>query len=246
MIRAILFTLGIFSTVLVLAEVSAVGLLWSRGLLTPTSLREVRLALSGQSITEPLVDEEVMEKNAASEAEIREQRIRRALELDARENELSLLKRMTTETANRLISDRQSFDQLKDQFRTELSALQAQTTAAATEQTRAILLASPPEEAVRDLQGLSVTEGVDLLRGLPEKSIARILLAFQTDPQTAARGMELFKGIYRGDPNRQLIDSALRELDPNSPLLTTPTTGGSATPSTPPTATPPTTGGPTP
>ncbi len=227
MLRALLYMVGIFSTVLVLAEVSAVGMLWSRGHLTPQSLREIRLALSGQSVTEDESGEEVTDTVQTSEAEVRELRIRRALELDSRENELSLLKRMTTETANRLISDRQSFDQLKDEFRAELSTLLEQTTAAATEQTRTVLLASPPDEAVKRLMGLTKDEGVNLLRGLPEKSIARILLAFQQDPQAVTRGQELFESLYRGDPNRKLIDDTQQQLDP-PPTTAAPPTGAAA------------------
>ncbi len=216
MLRALFMLMGIFSTVVLLAEVSAVGLLWSRGYLTPQTVRDVRLALSGQSISEPHAAEEVTEKPTTSEAEIREARVERVLELEARENELSLLKRMATDTANRLISDRQSFDQLKDEFRAELKRLQEQTTTAATEQTRAVLLASPPEEAVKRLMALTLPEGVDLLRGLPEKMIAKILLAFQLNPQTAERGQELFQALYRGDPNRQVIEQALDELSQNA------------------------------
>lgn len=222
MLRALLMLTGIFSTVVLLAELSAVGLLWSRGYLTPQTVRDVRLALSGQTIAEVEVGEEVTEKKTTSEAEIREARVERVLELEARENELSLLKRMATDTANRLISDRQEFDQLKEEFRAELKQLKEQTVTAATEQTRAVLLASPPEDAVKRLMALTLPEGVDLLRGLPEKSIAKILLAFQQNAQTAERGQELFQALYRGDPNRKVIEDAIQQLTKNAGEVTPP------------------------
>ncbi len=169
MIRALLFTCGIFATVLLLAEGCVVGFLWYRGHLTPQTIREIRLTLSGQQIVEPALAADPAVVKVVSETDVLQARVQRVLELEAREKELTLLKRMTTETANRLISDRAAFDQLRTDFRDELNRLQEQTVSTATEQTRAILVASPPEEAVKRLMPLTTTEGVDLLRGLPEK-----------------------------------------------------------------------------
>lgn len=213
MVRAVAVMLGILAGVIVLAEVSLLGLLWARGSLTSQSLARVRVALSGQPAESAAKPQQPAAGTAPSEEQIRELRVRRILELEARENELTLLKRMTTDTANRLISDRQAFDELKESFRNELQQLQEQTTSAATEQTRTVLLAMPPEAAVERLMGLTVPEGVDLLRGLPEKSIARILQGFQGDPRTAGHGQKLFEGIYRGDPNRQIIGDTLDQLN---------------------------------
>lgn len=217
MIRALLVTVGVFATLLVLAECLVVGMLWSRGNLTAQSLQEIRLALSGRSRVDTAADESAATVTLPSEVEIREARIRRVLEIEARETELSLLKRMTTETANRLIADRQAYDEVRADLRAELERLREQTISEATEQTRAVLLSSPPEEAVTRLMGLTVTEGVDLLRGLPEKAISRILQAFAADPKTTERGQTLFEGLYRGDPQRTAIENAARELDGRLP-----------------------------
>ncbi|OYW12943.1 MAG: hypothetical protein B7Z55_17680, partial [Planctomycetales bacterium 12-60-4] len=78
-----------------------------------------------------------------------------------------------------------------------------------------VLLATPPEDAVKRLMALTLPESVNLLRGLPEKSIAKILLAFQLNPQTIERGQELFQALYRGDPDRELIEQALEDLKTN-------------------------------
>ncbi len=212
MIRALLAMIGIFATVLLMAEALALGLLWSNGHLNSRSLREIRLALTGQSIAAPVEEAPEPSPAAPSEAEIQEVRINRVLSLEARETELTLLKRMTTETANRLISDRQAFDQLRSEFQAELARIQDQTVSAATEQTRAVLIASPPEESAKRLMGLTTAEGVGLLRGLPEKAIARILQAFADEPKYSARGQELFEGLYRGDPQRMVIDDTVQGL----------------------------------
>lgn len=214
MIRALLAIVGIFSTVALLAEFAVVGWLWTQGTLTPSTLQEVRLALSGQPSAEPELEPENAQTSQPSQSEIHEARVIRILDLESRENELSLLKRLTSESANQLISDRRSFDELKAQFRSELEGLRQQTEDAATEQTRAILLATPPEDAVKRLMGLTTAEGVGLLRGLPEKSIAKILLAFQTDLQTAPRGQELFEALYHGEPTRSVIENSLNRLEP--------------------------------
>ena len=121
---------------------------------------------------------------------------------------------MTSETAIQLISDRQAFDQLKTEFRAQLESSQEQSRSEASEQVRTILLATPPEEAVQRLMPFPLENAVDLLRGLPEKTIARILQAFQLDPKTATRGQELFEALYRGEPNRTLIQDTLQKVDP--------------------------------
>ncbi|MBI1345896.1 hypothetical protein GC163_06365 [bacterium] len=220
MIRAIFATIGIFSTVILLAQVSALGLLWSRGYLSASTLREIRLAI--QQDTESEVDAEKEDKvpDMPSETEVKEARVVRVLDLQVRENELSFLKRMTTESANQLISDREAFDELKTGFRQELDRLKADSTAASTEQIRTVLLASPPEESVNRLMGLTVEEGTNLLRGLPEKSIAKILQAFQLDAKSVERGKELFEALYRGEPERSLIQKTMDQLEtaPGEPI----------------------------
>lgn len=216
MIRTLLVLTGLFSTVILLAEVLAAGVLWSRGHLTPTTLREIRLAIAqpGEAVAEETPETTAAEEISAEE--VRQARVKRVLDLDSRETELTTLKRLTTEAANQLISERRAFDQLKDDFRKELEALAVRTRDEATEQTRAVLLAVPPEEAVQRLLGLTKDEAVDLLRGMPEKSIARLLSAFERDPKAIQRGQELFEALYRGRPTQPTIDKAREGLDPGA------------------------------
>jgi hypothetical protein len=216
MLRALLSIVGIFSAMALLAEFTVVGWLWIQGSLNAGSMKEIRLALTGQTAAESAEAAEAVQSSQTSQDEIQEARVIRVLELESRENELTLLKRMTSDSANELISDRKSLDELKARFRAELEQLRQQAEDGSTEQTRAILLASPPEEAVNRLMGLTSQEGVGLLKGLPEKSISRILQAFQADPETQKRGQELFEGIYRGEPARSAIGNTLDKLAPDS------------------------------
>ncbi|HUQ69434.1 MAG TPA: hypothetical protein VM165_07930, partial [Planctomycetaceae bacterium] len=171
MLRAMFSILGIFCVVALLAEATVVGWLWTQGTLNPTMIKEIRLALAGQTPSEPADAQESAQSPQTSQDEIQEARLIRVLELESRENELSLLKRMTSETVNELISDRKTLDELKAQLHAELERLRQQAENGATEQTRGILMTSPPEEAVQRLMGLTAPEGVGLLRGLPEKTI---------------------------------------------------------------------------
>jgi len=220
MLRALLVMVGIFSTLMLFAEGAALAVLWSRGDLTASTLREIRLVFAESGSSELEDEKEDTPIDTTSESDIHRARIVRVLDLQVRENELSFLKRMTTESANQLISDRRAFDELKGEFRQELERLRTESTAASTEQIRTVLLASPPEESVIRLMGLTLEEGTNLLRGLPEKSIAKILQAFQQDAKTMERGKELFEALYRGEPERSLIQKSMDQLNstPGEPV----------------------------
>jgi flagellar motility protein MotE (MotC chaperone) len=214
MIRSLLAIAGIFCAMVVLAEGIGLAVLWFTGSLNGNAIREIRAVLQEGLEPKPMAQAKEPEVQAPSHDEIREARLMRILQLNARESELKILKRMTSDTANQLISDRQAFDQLKLQFRSELQRLDEQNQTTATEQTRTVLMATAPEEAVQRLMALAPAEAVELVRGLPEKTIARILQAFQLDPKTAPRGQELFEALYRGQPHRSLIENTLKHVDP--------------------------------
>ncbi|HET6423833.1 MAG TPA: hypothetical protein VFG20_09135 [Planctomycetaceae bacterium] len=216
MIRLFMVLIGVISAVVVLAEMLVATLLWTRGSLTKESLKEIRVALNppaAKAAAEAEASAESAAKPMTSAQEISDKRVGRVLDLDARESELQLLKRLTTDLANQLISERQAFDQLKETFRKELSEQVAKATSEATEQSRTILMASPPEEAVQRLMGLTLEEDVELMRGLPEKAIARVLQAFQRDPKTADRGQKIFEALYHGSPVVPLLNATETRMD---------------------------------
>ena len=84
MIRTLLVLTGLFSTVILLAEVLAAGVLWSRGHLTPTTLREIRLAIAqpGEAVQEESQETTTAEEISADE--VRQARVKRVLDLDSR------------------------------------------------------------------------------------------------------------------------------------------------------------------
>ena len=87
------------------------------------------------------------------------------------------------------------------------------------EQTRGILLALQPDDAIDTLMGLTADENVILLKGMPEKSIARILEQFLSGEENErVRGQEVFKAISQGNPSKSLIDESLTGLTGNGPV----------------------------
>jgi hypothetical protein len=170
------------------------------------------LMLEGREQHEPLP--EPAETAAISTEEVVELRTVRALELDTREEELKTLKDLAKEASIGSTQERQKFDVMKEEFRKKLEELDERLQSDAHEQTRAILLASKPEDAVLRLMGLSLEEGVELLRGVPEKTTAKILQAFNQTPETLTRGQEIFEALFRGSPQGPLVEDALKQLGP--------------------------------
>ncbi|GIX04518.1 MAG: hypothetical protein KatS3mg114_0387 [Planctomycetaceae bacterium] len=211
MIRALVTICGLSALVLVMVEVAGVVWLWSTGRLTAASWQTITMALSSSTHPSTPPTSPASPDERPAWPQIEQARLERTLHLDARELELTALKRITTELLNQLISERQVFDERKAAFEQELHTLLAARKAEATEQTRTILMAMPAEEAVTRLMGLPLDDAVELVRGLPEKHIARLLQAFQNQPETAARGQELFEALYRGHPERTRIDNMLPE-----------------------------------
>ena len=217
MLRSLIMTVGILSSVVLFAECAGLGWLWLCGSLTSQNLQEIRSVLAGDERTE--ADEEIAESKppAMSEQDIQNRRILRVLDLESREKELDLMKVMTLNTENRLISDRTSFDNMREAFRSELEEMDARARSAAVEQTRSVLqalLKNSPESAVERLMMLSLDEAVDLVRGMPEKSIAQLLQGFDASTAEGAesqrvRGRQIFEALNRGEPSRTLIRGTL-------------------------------------
>lgn len=212
MIRTLMMLAGLLSFVVLLCEAVGVGVLYSRGRLSKENLWTVRLILEGREQDEPLP--EAAETAVLSTEEIVKLRTQRTLDLAARENELKTLKDLVTEASIGLTQERQKFDVLKEQFRKSLDELNARIQSDAREQTRAILLASEPEDAVPRLMGLSLEESVELLQGLPEKKTAAILQSFNQTPETIERGQKIFEALFRGQPQGPVVDDALKQLGP--------------------------------
>lgn len=225
MLRLFAVLIGVLSATVLLAELVGIGFLWSKGYLTQQNLYEARLILTGETKSEDARQAEEDKTSDASQKEIQTTRILRVLNLESRGNELELLKSLTEKTANELISDRKTFDEMKANFRKELEEIQGRNQSEAVEQARAVLMASQVDSAVERLMALPMDEAVDLMRGMPDKSIAKFLQGFETpndgegnlDPETLrqqreerrTRGQKIFEALSHGEPVRSLIQDTL-------------------------------------
>ena len=212
MIRTSLVVISVVCVATLLSEVLGLAFLWSRGQLTVDTINDIRLVLVGQDPDRFDLDEEEKEDQLSSKDFVR-QRTMRILELSARDEELDLLKTMITDNRKGLIDEQELFEKEKKDFEDELQRLQQANTSTATEQTRGILIALSPSNAVETLLALTVDEDVLLMKGLPEKSIAKILKEFLTgNDEQKERGQAIFKAISHGEPSKMLIDNALQKL----------------------------------
>jgi hypothetical protein len=224
MLRTLMMVMGILSSSVLLVECTALSWLWVRGSLTAQHLQEIRLILTEEGKTEGELQTVEAKLHAPSEQDIQNRRLLRVLDLESREKELDLMKAMTLNTENRLISDRTSFDNMREAFRNELGEMDTRSQSAAVEQARSVLLAllkSAPESAIERLMTLSLEEAVDLVRGMPEKSIAQLLREFDASTANDAaaqkeRGQRIFEALNRGEPTRALIRNTLDGLPETS------------------------------
>ena len=212
----VIFTIVCVATVL--SEILGGAFLWYRGQLTADSIADIRLALSGED-QDPFGIDVEKERGQLSSDDFIRKRTMRILELNIRQDELDLLKKMVTDNRKGLIKEQDAFEQKKQEFQRQLKDLLATSTADATEQTRGILRALSPPDAIDNLMALPVTENVVLLQGMPEKSIAKIIKEFLNgDDAQRLRGQEIFKAISQGEPSKSLIDETLSKLTDDAPV----------------------------
>lgn len=229
MLKYLFVIIGCVCTTVVAAEAAGVGLLWQRGMISPHHLREIRLVLTNKSNDEKFDDEPEQKRQFPSAQQIAQARAVKILNLDKRESELTTLKGMADGKREDLENQQKQFRAQRKAFEDELARIEAQITSASTEQARGVLLALPPKEAVQQLMQLTLEQDIVLLKGMPEKSIAKILKEFQAmpAPQTTdasgekkdtpiERGRRIFETLSRGEPSRTLIERA-RKAAANEP-----------------------------
>ena len=204
MMRTTVVIFSIVCVATVLSEILGGAFLWYRGQLTADSISDIRLALSGEDQDAFGIDVEDKPDQLSSDDFIR-QRTMRILELNVRQDELDLLKKMVTDNRKGLTGDQDAFAEKKKEFQKQLEDLLAASTANATEQTRGILRALPSADAMDNLMALPVADNVVLLQGMPEKLIAKIIKEFlKGDEAQRLRGQEIFKAISQGEPSKGL------------------------------------------
>ena len=221
MMRSVVVLMGVFCAATVASELLGLAFMWYRGQLTAETVKEMRLILSGQDAADAFDDEDAEQSQPSTDTIVRN-RTMRILELESRVSEMDIQKTMITELRDNLLNQQRQFEQKKQEFEKQLEQLNAQITTEATEQARGVLLALPAANAVQNLMELTLAENVVLLKGMPEKSIGKILQQFfQTNvEETVQRGHEIFEAISRGEPAKTAIDDTRRNLtqgasDPN-------------------------------
>ena len=214
MMRTIGALVGLISFATLLAEVIAVGILAARGQISAGSAATIGAVLSGETPQAVATEVVAPPPPAPSTEEVETARTLKMLELNARADELRLLKDMVFAEADRLRQDRATYEEARKAFEDRLAALGARNTDDATEQTRSVVKAMAPREAVTYLLSLDEKDAVRLLKGLPERTVAKILQEFAagTDEQQQ-RGRAAFTAISGGMPEAEAIDAARDALD---------------------------------
>lgn len=214
MMRTIGVLVGLASFATLLAEVIAVGILAARGQISASSAATIGTILSGEAPQAVAAEVVAPPPPAPSAEEVETARTLKMLELNARADELRLLKDMISDEADRLRRDRATYEEARKAFEEQLATLGARNTDDATEQTRAVVKAMPPREAVTYLLSLEEKDVLRILKGLPERTVAKILQEFAagTDEEQQ-RGRAAFTAISDGMPEAEAIDAARDALD---------------------------------
>jgi hypothetical protein len=242
MIRTLWIVLSVSCIAVIISEATAAGILWSRGQLTARRLREVREVFEPQE-KDALARETETQPVMPSAQDVLRERSMRVLSLNSLETEVGLLKAMLETERTSLSAQNAAFQQQRAAFKAQLQQLSDEAAVAAREQSRGVLLALPPTEAVDRLMQLSATEDVLLLREMPEPKIALLLKQFVSTPDAVGaanassktvadrrqRAQEIFKSLNNGEPRSSIIRSALSSLEQNEPEKPTASSNGPAT-----------------
>lgn len=206
-----------FSMIVVVIELCGLGWLWWHGTLTGETYNDVRTVLLGGDPAVERAAEEEAEAPQPSLDEVINARARQSAEFDAKATELGVVKEMMTQEAAQLAIAQQAFEEKKKAFEKELQTLQDKVSGAGVEQARGVLLAMSPKDAADKLMQVPTDEAVALLKGMTEKSIAKILKEFKNDPKQVERGKELFEQLAHGEPRANLANVAPTEPAPAAP-----------------------------
>jgi flagellar motility protein MotE (MotC chaperone) len=229
MLKYLAIIIGCVCVTVVLSEVTVGVILWQRGTLTEEQIREIRMVLTHGSLDDREDADHTPAEQVPTMQDVADARALKVLNYDKRESELATLKDVADQKRNELDLLQSQFRAQRKAFEEELQKLDEAVSSSATEQTRGVLLALPPKEAVRQLMQLTLEEDVALLRGMPEKAIAKILKEFPPPPATAStgstapdsqesraeRGRKIFEALSRGEPRKSLIEQARSGLEPD-------------------------------
>jgi len=213
MIRTLMNVAGIGCVIVLVLEGGLLTYLWYQGNLNSNSIKDIQAVLSGDQYYQTEDDNREREITPSVNDVLRE-RSMRILEMNTRENELVMFKNMINERANQLIKQQEMFERNRQAFEDRLKQIEENVASEATEQIRAILLAMQPDDALKFLVPLSIEENVTIMKGMPEKNVARIMKEFlNADQNQIQRAHEIIDALNQGEPARQLIEKTAENLD---------------------------------
>lgn len=213
MIRVLLSILSVCCVAAVLTEAAAMGWLWSKGRLSADALREVKDVLAGKPPRTDVAETETADRTQPASDEIMQKRVVRLFDLGRREDELLVLKNLVADQAKRVTAMQAELERKQQDFEKRLKTLQEQNDEQSIQQSRAVLQALQPAEAAETLMGLPLEQSLTVVRGMPEKVIARILKELSRgDDKKIERGRKLFEALTEGEPGKSLIESAGADL----------------------------------
>lgn len=208
MIRTLSLIFACVCVTVVLVESAAVVVFWQRGWMSAHYWREIRLVFENRQIEDDTPVGERESESQVSQEDVLKARALKVLDLEKREGDLEVLRQNVLARAEQLVQDEALLKTKQDAFQAEMEKLRKQMGDAATEQARQVLLALPPPEAALKLTQVKEDEAIRLLKGLPEKSIAKILKEFTGSPEQIERSKRLFEALVKGEPEVTAIDAA--------------------------------------
>ena len=219
MIRTFVLIFSCACVAVVLSEGAAVFLLWQRGALTPHNVREVQLILRGELDPEP--KSRILTTTADPQvayAEVQSARAKKVLDIARTEDGLGTLQQSIVAARRQVEEQQLRFRTEQQAFSKKLDELEKILIEASTEQARGVLLALPPVQAADKLAAVPLDDALVLMKAMPEKNIAKILKEFAGTKEKLERGQKLFDGLYKGQPQKALLDQARAQFpSPGSP-----------------------------
>lgn len=229
MLKFLMIIVACVSTTIVVSETVALCVMWQRGMLSAHHFREISLVLTNRALDDESKRDRDQPPEFPSAQQVAQARAVKILNFDKRESELITLKGLADGKREDLEARLTQFRAQRKAFEEELARIEAQLTSASTEQARGVLLALPPKDAVRQLMQLSIDEDVVLLKGMPEKNVAKILKEFQAAAPIAAgenggnrqetpaeRSRLIFEALSRGEPARSLLKESRKGTEPDN------------------------------
>ena len=217
--------IGCLCSTIVAAELTGLFLLWKHGMISAHHFQEIKLVLTNRAASDEPERETEQKPQFPSAQEVAQARAVKILNFDKRESELTTLKGMADAKREDLESLQKQIRSLRKAFEDDLARIEAGITSTGTEQARGVLLALPPKDAVQQLMQLTLDQDVVLMKGMPEKIIAKILKEFQatlpSQPDAngqrketpAERGRTIFEALSRGEPSRSLLEQQRHDAD---------------------------------